>query len=98
MRLFLLPLFLLISGCAHSLGDFSRQMNELVGQPVQTAFARLGYPDRQEEIAGNTVYYWGTDQPVGASCTFKIVASKGIVESWDGYGNAAGCGSYVRDR
>lgn len=86
---------LLLAGCS-SLGDFSTGMRSLVGQPATAAFARLGYPDRQQVIAGNTVYYYGTDQPTGPSCTFKLVVDpSGIVRSWDGLGNSSGCRLYL---
>jgi hypothetical protein len=86
---------LLLAGCS-TMGDFSSGMNTLVGQPAETAFARLGYPERQEQIAGRTIYYYGTDHAQGASCAFKLVTEGGIVRSWDGIGNAAGCDLYLK--
>jgi hypothetical protein len=79
------------------LDEFSAGMDRLVDHPVEQAFERLGYPDRQEVITGNTVYYWGAEQPVGPTCTFKLVVSpEGQVLDWDGYGNANGCQAYAR--
>ena len=96
MRLAILSL-VMVAGCAPGLNTFSQGMDSLVGQPVQSAFSRLGYPDRQEVIAGNTVYYWGAQQPVGPTCSFKVVANpQGTILDWDGYGNAAGCEGYAR--
>jgi hypothetical protein len=86
---------LFLCGCATT-GDFSQGMGQLIGQPIDVAFKRLGYPDRQEVIAGRTIYYYGTDHPTGPSCSFKLVTDAGIVRSWDGIGNAAGCGMYLR--
>lgn len=87
-------LTLLLCGCA-TLGDFSAGMNALIGQPQQVAFQRLGYPDRQETVAGRTVYYYGADHDHGPSCAFKLVTEAGIVRAWDGIGNASGCGIYL---
>jgi hypothetical protein len=92
MRLALVSL--LLTGCV-TLGDFSSGMNALIGQPADVAFRKLGYPDRQEAIAGRTVYYYGTDHEKGPSCAFKIVTESGIVRSWDGIGNASGCELYL---
>lgn len=86
----------LSAGCA-TLGTFSSGMDDLIGRPVDVAFQRLGYPERQSVIVGQTVYYYGTDHDSGPSCTFKIVADQGgIVRSWDGIGNAHGCSLYIR--
>lgn len=86
--------FLLLTGCV-TLGDFKSGMGTLIGQPTETAFQKLGYPDRQEVIAGRTVYYYGTDHERGPSCAFKLVTEAGIVKVWDGIGNASGCQLYL---
>jgi hypothetical protein len=87
---------LLLAGCATT-GGFSTGMDGLIDQPVAVAFQRLGYPDRQEAIAGKTVYYYGTDHERGPSCAFKVVADQGgIIRAWDGIGNAAGCSLYIK--
>jgi hypothetical protein len=77
------------------MGDFSRGMAALIGHPAEEAFQLLGYPDQKLSIGDNIVYRWGTDQPFGPSCTFKIVvAPDGRIKSWDGLGNSAGCSPY----
>lgn len=88
----------ILAGCATTtLNNFSTGMNALVGQQAEVAFQRLGYPDRQETIAGNTAYFWGTDHDRGPSCAFKIVANPaGRIISWDGTGNANGCDYFAR--
>lgn len=86
---------LALGGCAFGSSALNPLAN-YVGQPVQSVFAAIGYPDRQEIVAGNTVYHWGTDQPEGPSCTVKVVANPaGIVLEWDAYGNAYGCDRYA---
>lgn len=89
--LLLIPL---LAGCS-TLGNFSEGMNGLVGKPSETAFAKLGYPDHQEVIAGRTIYYYGKDHDQGPSCAFKLVTEGGTVRSWDGIGNAYGCNLYL---
>src|SRR5690349_23969356 len=87
---------LLLAGCASGLTGFKSGMDGLIGQPSSVALQRLGYPERQEVIAGRTVYYYGTDHEQGPSCAFKVITYNGMVEAWDGLGNAAGCSMYVR--
>lgn len=93
MRIALLAL--LLTACT-TLGNFSSGMDTLIGKPSQNAFDRLGFPDRQEVIAGRTVYFYGTDQERGPSCAFKIVTENDVVRSWDGIGNAWGCDMYLK--
>jgi hypothetical protein len=83
-----------LSGCA--VDHLASRLSSLKGQPVQTVFDRVGYPDRQEKFGDDTVYYWGTDQPVGPSCTFKVAAgSDKLIKSTSVYGNANGCEGWV---
>ena len=90
----LLLLALPLAGCATiSTQPFQNGMNRLIGHPVQTAFDRLGYPDRKEAIEGRTVYYWGTSED---ACSFKIVTDSGTVKQWDGYGSPSGCSVYLK--
>jgi hypothetical protein len=92
-----LALALLLSIFGNGLGDFSAEMTALKGRPVQEAFVPLGYPDDKLTIGSDTVYKWGHDHGRGPSCTFKLVVDeKGIVKSWDGYGNAEGCDTYTK--
>lgn len=62
MKIFLLPLFLvyslLLTGCAFN--QIENGLNALNGEGIKTAFDYLGYPDSQQEIAGDKVYTWGT--------------------------------------
>lgn len=55
-RVFAGLLALALAACA------TRQLNEglkgLMGQNIQTAVSRLGYPDGQRTMMGNTIYIW----------------------------------------
>ena len=83
-----------LAACASTtVGPFNQHVSALMGQPIQAAFDDLGYPDRHDQIAGNTVYYWGDSR---SDCSFKIVADpQGIARTWDGIGSAAGCSPYL---
>jgi hypothetical protein len=37
------------------------QVNQFVGEDIHAAIAKLGYPSRQESIAGERIYRWATD-------------------------------------
>jgi hypothetical protein len=56
-----------LSGC------LSDQMNKglsfMVGQNIQYAVARLGYPDAQRTMLGDTIYVWGTSRDVDVPMT-----------------------------
>jgi hypothetical protein len=86
-------LAVLVSGCATvSTRPFSEGMNSLIGQPVEVAFDRLGYPQRQEVMAGNTVYYWTEN----SDCQFNVVATPDAkVKKWSGIGSPSGCSLYL---
>ncbi|SCW76999.1 hypothetical protein SAMN02927900_04748 [Rhizobium mongolense subsp. loessense] len=47
------------SGCT-TMEDAKPAMQSLKGQPVQAAFAKLGYPDAEQNIAGKKIYVWNT--------------------------------------
>lgn len=86
---------LFLGGCAYGASALNG-LDQFVGNDAQAVFSAIGYPDRQESIAGNTVYHWGTDQPQGPSCTVKVVAAPtGKVLETDAYGNAIGCDRYA---
>lgn len=83
-----------LAGCStFSLAPLNNRLAALKGQPVEAAFRQLGYPDRQEVIAGHTVYYWGGDQ---STCQVRIVATiDGRVDSGSIYGSPAGCSQFL---
>jgi hypothetical protein len=41
-------------------------MQSLVGQNIQAAVAKLGYPDTQRTMLGDTIYIWSTSSQGGA--------------------------------
>jgi hypothetical protein len=56
-----------LSGCV------SDQMNQglgfMVGQNIQYAVSRLGYPDDQRTMLGDTIYVWSTSRNVNLPMT-----------------------------
>lgn len=68
-------------------------MDHLKGHPMTEVVDILGFPDRESEILGRKVYYWGERED--AQCSFKIVAdTAGRFDRWGGTGSADGCANY----
>jgi hypothetical protein len=58
---------LLLGAAALGLGGcVTEQLNQglgfMVGQPIDYAVQRLGYPQGQSEMLGDTIYVWGTSR------------------------------------
>lgn len=86
-----------LSACAgYAIKD---KMSAYNGQPVSTLIDKLGFPTRQDTIAGQTVYIWTTGQMIeGTSyaCTIRaILDSQNIITRWDYQGNEGGCARYA---
>lgn len=82
-----------LSGCV-SLQPYAERMETFKGQPIQSVFAKFGYPDRQEVIADRTVYYWGDSHN---SCSLRVVATPDRkVDSGTVTGSPAGCSLFFR--
>ena len=78
---------------ASAAGKLADYLNAYQGRPAAEIFDRVGYPDRKETYGEDTVYYWGTDQIDGPSCTFKVATgADGLVKSASSFGNDWGCG------
>lgn len=61
-RFFLAAVIVALAGCVQMPGPvITKELDGLRGQPVQVAFARLGYPNNQGEIAGEKFYVWSTE-------------------------------------
>lgn len=63
MKRALVALFaaLCLSGC-NTFKDMDAGINSLVGQNIDVAFQRLGYPNQEGQLAGKTVYVWGVSR------------------------------------
>jgi hypothetical protein len=74
-------------------------MGAYVGQPASVLIGRLGFPTRQDNVAGRKVYVWTAGQMVeGTSyaCTIRaIVDDQDVINTWDYQGNEGGCRNYA---
>lgn len=86
-----------LSACAGA--AIKDKMPAYIGQPVSVLIGKLGFPTRQDTIAGQNVYIWTTGHMVeGTSygCTIRaILDAQNIVSSWDYQGNEGGCAMYA---
>jgi hypothetical protein len=83
-------------------------LNPLLGQPIQAAIDRLGYPSEQRQILGDTVYVW-SNQPGSVAyvsgnvafasplwCEIQIGTNPdGTIKRWQSRGNNGGCMAYA---
>lgn len=77
---FLLPALIagaLLAGCA-TFAHIEAGLTDLMGKPVEDAFARLGYPTMKQEFGDDTVYTWRTDQ-TGAMVLPQTTSTYGTV-------------------
>jgi hypothetical protein len=49
-----------LGGCVAQ--NMNAGLNNLMGQNIHAAVDRIGYPNDQRQILGDTVYVWGTSQ------------------------------------
>ena len=89
---------LALSACA---GDaIKERMKVFIGQPANAIFSKLGYPTRQDEVAGRKIYVWtsgGMYRGTSYDCTFRVnVDAQDIITGWDVQGNEAQCESFAQ--
>jgi hypothetical protein len=96
VRLVCFLLCVMLSGCAGL--TFKQKLKPLVGQPANAMIAKLGFPDRQDQIAGKKVYVWavsGASEGTTYSCTIRAILGDGdIIENIDWGGNEGACENY----
>jgi hypothetical protein len=90
---------LLVVGAALGLsGCVTTQMNKglefMVGQKIDAAVARLGYPDAQRTMLGDTIYIWNTSHNVNLPMTTTSMTT-GYAGSTPVYGSTIST-QYVR--
>lgn len=99
MRSWLLAVGLAVSLSACAGQTIKDKLPAYVGRPVDVLVSRIGFPTRQDTVAGQTVYIWTSGQMVeGTSyaCTIRaILDTQNIVTRWDFQGNEGGCASYA---
>jgi hypothetical protein len=60
MKSLALALAALAAGCVGS--RINSNLTSLIGQNISAAVDKLGYPDGQREMLGDTLYIWSTDR------------------------------------
>jgi hypothetical protein len=79
-----------LSACATDI--LKKGMTPYMGQPASALFSKLGFPTRQDEVAGTKIYVWTTGGMYKGSsvdCTFRVmVDAQDIITRWDVQGNA----------
>ena len=55
----ILMLALLLAGCAGQM--IHESMQPMIGRPATHAFAKLGFPDSEDTVAGRKFYVWTTE-------------------------------------
>jgi hypothetical protein len=70
-----------------------------MGQPASVLFSKLGYPTREDHVAGKKFYVWAVGgMTEGTSYSYNIrvvVDEQDVITSWDGYGSWKSCGDYI---
>ena len=84
-----------LAGCA-SQNPIQKGTDELVGQPIEAAIAKLGVPTEVTTIADTKVYIWSTGgQGPPSMCTIRAVMRGEVIGSFDWEGNEGQCSHYV---
>ena len=68
-----------LTGCTTSISMLKSDLPKLLGQDIKVAVTRIGYPDGQREMLGDTLYIWSTDHEglvpaVNTAATFGSLA------------------------
>jgi hypothetical protein len=83
------------ASCA-SQNPIQKGMDELIGQPIEVAIARLGMPTEATTIAGTKVYIWSTGgEGPPSTCTIRAVMRGEVIGSFDRQGNEGQCSHYA---
>jgi hypothetical protein len=84
-----------LAGCA-SQNLIQKGTDELVGQPIEAAIAKLGVSTEVTTIADTKVYIWSTGgQGPPSKCTIRAVMRGEVIGSFDWEGNEGQCSHYA---
>ena len=93
----------ILTGCLSS--TMNPPLQQSVGQPARALFAKIGWPDRENVVAGRKVYIWSTQHlgpqvfgegDVEYNCQIRVFADdRDIVTGSDWRGNILGCSEYT---
>jgi len=85
-----------LGGC--SISTIKEGMNDLKGQPLSAAIAKLGVPDEEATVAGVKTYTWRSSRFVDGTqygCRIRVVMAGDVIGSYEGSGDIGGCASYA---
>jgi hypothetical protein len=83
-------------GC--SISTIKDGMNDLKGQPIGAAIARLGLPNEEATVAGIKTYTWRTGTIAGGDqyqCRIRVIMAGDVIGSYDGTGDIGTCSQYA---
>jgi hypothetical protein len=79
-------------------GTIKEGMNNLQGQPISAAIAKLGIPNDEREIAGQKVYTWYSstfDEGTQLQCKIRVMMAGDVIGSYEFEGNNGMCYRYA---
>jgi hypothetical protein len=85
-----------LAGC--SFGAIKEGMNNLKGQPISVAIAKLGIPNDEREIAGQKVFTWYTstfDEGTQLQCKIRVMMAGDVIGTYEFEGNNGMCARYA---
>ena len=80
--------FIFLTGCS-TFEDIDKGLSNLYGQHIDSLIAKIGYPNKQNEVAGRKLYVWDSSQTVSYSMPVTNYNS-GSVNAYGTYGSAYG--------
>jgi hypothetical protein len=87
---------LILAAC--SFDTIKQGMNDLKGQPISAAIAKLGIPNDEREIAGQKVYTWYSstfDEGTQLQCKIRVMMAGPVIDKYDFEGNNGMCARYA---
>jgi hypothetical protein len=84
-----------LAGCAsHNL--IRKGTDELLGQPIEAAIAKLGMPTEERTAADAKVYVWSTSgEGAQSRCTIRAILRGDVIGSFEWEGDESQCSYYV---
>ena len=87
---------LTLAACSFDI--IKRGMNDLKGQPISAAIAKLGIPNDERVIADQKVYTWYSstfDEGTQLQCKIRVMMAGDVIGSYDFEGNNGMCARYA---
>jgi hypothetical protein len=62
----------------------------MIGEPIETAFNVIGYPDKKEQFGADTVYFWNRENDLYFANFRFVTGPDGKIKTWSSLGNEGG--------